>query len=202
MKREHGVMQTPRRKGRSFRSKDSRASVMIHLPFFFFCSWTHSGSNLSLRSFRYAPQLLVEQIQPGKLSCPTTLCSASHFGGTYEGFLPWLQLEQMTSPTLSISFLPPPLSEAPHFSFSLSLPPFLDCVCLSVHVKGLYKVFGVLFARSWAGNYLPPSKGSAWRTLHMQHSESNWHYCKIPRENDPLIHVLSVFFFTASNWRQ
>lgn len=48
MKREHGVMQTPRRKGRSFRSKDSRASVMIHLPFFFFCSWTHSGSNLSL----------------------------------------------------------------------------------------------------------------------------------------------------------
>lgn len=156
-------------RGRVLGAKTRELQLWYICHLFFFCSWTQSGSYLSSHS-GMLHNLSVEQIQPGKLSCPTILCSASHFGRTYDGFLPWLQLEQMTSPTLCISFLPPPLSEAPHFSFSLSLSPFLNCVCLSVHVKGLYKFFGVLFARSWAGNYLLSSKGSAWRTLHMQHS--------------------------------
>lgn len=139
-------MQTPRPGGKSFRSKDSK-SFSFDTPAIFFLLFMNSlWLYLSLSHSDMLHNLSVEQIQPGKLSCYTTLCSASHFGGTYDGFLPWLQLEQMTSPTLSISFLPPPLFGAPHFSFFLSLPPFLDCVCLSVHVKGLYKVFGVLFA--------------------------------------------------------
>lgn len=133
MKREHGVMQTPRREGKSFRSKDSK-SFSYDTPAIFFLLFMTSLwllLYLSLSHSGMLHNLSVEQIQPGKLSCPTTtLCSASHFGGTYDGFLPWLQLEQMTSPTLSISFLPPPLSEAPHFSFFLSLSASIPGLCV------------------------------------------------------------------------
>lgn len=135
MKREHGVMQTPRCEGKSFRGKDSRASVLINLPFFFHeltlapiclsaiqvCSTTSQLSRYSLES---CTALLLSVL-------PLTL--VEHMMDSCLGYN-WNKWHHQLS--VSHSFPLPFLKH--HISLSLSLCLHSWIVCASLFMLGVY----------------------------------------------------------------
>lgn len=138
MKREHGVMQTPRREGKSFRSKDSRASVSIHLPIFFLL-FMNSLWLLSVpQPFRYAPQPLRWADTAWKAVLPyySLFCLSLWWNI-------WWILALVTTGTNDITnsqYLipsPSPFWSTTFLFLSLSLPPFL-ILCASLFMLRVY----------------------------------------------------------------
>lgn len=149
MKQEHGVM----REGKDFRTEDSKSFSYYASANCFFWFWTHTWVMSVSQPFTYAQECLRWADTGWKPALPY-----------YALFCLWLWwnilwiLALVTTGTNDITtsqYLIPPPSPfwiATFFCFchlcftslSLSLPPFLLCLCLSVHVKTLFKVFRVL----------------------------------------------------------